>query len=172
MFFSFITVLSWLGRRPIGDWSAISRGPVPDWSATSCIKSQRGPHEIAYQSATSPRLVADRSPTPLRPLRPFWILVAERSQSGCSVCLTGALMKNSSLHRDSNARPSDYKPSTLQADRPKKCCKRGIHIKSTLLALCSSIVGLQIYCFRLVHVFKRPQLKRLKGEQPNKVYWF
>ena len=63
MFFSFITVLSWLGRRPIGDWSATSQGPVPDRSATSCIKSQRGPHEVAPvadQSATSPWLVADK----------------------------------------------------------------------------------------------------------------
>ena len=30
--------------------------------------------------------------TPLRPLRSFRILVAERSQSGCSVCLTEALL--------------------------------------------------------------------------------
>ena len=102
MFFFFITLLSLLGRRLIGDWSAISRGPVPDRSATSCIKSQRGPHEVADQSPISRRPVPDQSPTsrrrvadqlqnlvatPLRPLRSLWILVAERSQSGCSVCL-------------------------------------------------------------------------------------
>ena len=84
MFFFFITLLSLLGRRLIGDWSAISRGPVPDRSATSCIKSQRGPHEVADQSAISRRPVPDQSPTsrrrvadqlqnlvatPLRPLR-------------------------------------------------------------------------------------------------------
>ena len=34
-------------------WSATSRGPVPDRSATSCIKSQRGPHEVADQSPIS-----------------------------------------------------------------------------------------------------------------------
>ena len=67
MFFFFITLLSLLGRRLIGDWSAISRGPVPDRSATSFIKSQRGPHEVADQSATSPRSVADQSPTSRRP---------------------------------------------------------------------------------------------------------
>ena len=86
-------------------WSATSRGPVPDRSATSCIKSQRGPHEVADQSPISRQPVADKSATgrwrvadqlqnlvatPLRPLRSFWILVAERSQSGCSVYLTGA----------------------------------------------------------------------------------
>ena len=108
MFFFYISVLSWLGRRPIGDWSATSRGPVPDRSAISCIKSQRGPHEVADQSPTSRRSVGNQSPisrrpvadqlqnlvaTPLRPLRSFWILVAERSQSGCSVCLTWALVR-------------------------------------------------------------------------------
>ena len=67
MLFFFNTLLSLLDRRLIGDWSAISRGPVPDRSATSCIKSQRGPHEVADQSATSPRSVADQSPTSRRP---------------------------------------------------------------------------------------------------------
>ena len=55
MFFFFITILSWLSRRLIGDWLA-----------TSCIKSQRGPHDVADQSATSPRSVADHSPTSRR----------------------------------------------------------------------------------------------------------
>ena len=71
MFFSFITVLSWLGRRPIGDWSATSRGPVPDRSATSlhqvAKRSPRGRRPVADQSATSPRLVVDQSPTSRRP---------------------------------------------------------------------------------------------------------
>ena len=67
MFFFFISVLSWLGRRPIGDWSATSRGPVPDRSATSCIKSQRGPHEVADQSLISRQPVPDKSPTSRRP---------------------------------------------------------------------------------------------------------
>ena len=70
MFFFYITLLSLLGRGPIGNWSEISRGLVPDRSATSCIKSQRGPHEVADQSATSPRSVADQLQnlvaTPLR----------------------------------------------------------------------------------------------------------
>ena len=84
MFLFFITLLSLLGRRLIGDWSAISRGPVPDRSATSCIKSLRGPHEVADQSPIRRRPVPDQSPTsrrrvadqlqnlvatPLRPLR-------------------------------------------------------------------------------------------------------
>ena len=94
MFFFFITVLSWLGRQLIGNRSATSRGPVPDRSATSCIKSQRGPNEVANQSPISRQPVADqlqnRVATPLWPLRSFWILVAERSQSGCSVCRTEA----------------------------------------------------------------------------------
>ena len=50
MFFFFITLLSLLGRRLVGDRSA-----------TSCIKSQRGPHEVADQSATSRRPTAKPS---------------------------------------------------------------------------------------------------------------
>ena len=67
MFFFFILLLSLLGRQPIGDWSAISRGPVPDRSPTSCIKSQRGPHEVADQSPISRQPVPDQSPTSRRP---------------------------------------------------------------------------------------------------------
>ena len=67
MFFFFITLISLLDRRLIGDWSAISRGPVPDRSATSCIKSQRGLHEVADQSPISRRPVPDQSPTSRRP---------------------------------------------------------------------------------------------------------
>ena len=67
MFFFFITLLSLLGQRLIGDWLAISQGPVPDRSATSCIKSQRGPHEVADQSPISRRPVPDQSPTSRRP---------------------------------------------------------------------------------------------------------
>ena len=63
MFFFFITVLSLLGRRPIGDWSTTSRGPVPDRSAISCIKSQRGTHEVADQSPIS----RNQSPISRRP---------------------------------------------------------------------------------------------------------
>ena len=54
-------------RRLVGDWSAISRGPVFNLSATSCIKSQRGPHEVADQSRISRQLVPDQSPTSRRP---------------------------------------------------------------------------------------------------------
>ena len=123
MFFFFITLLSLLGRRPIGDCAAISRGPVPDRSATSCIKSQRGPHEVADKSPISRQPVPDQSPTsrrrvaeqlqnlaatPLRPLRSLWILVAERSQSGCSVYLTGALCM-----KEGPRPPSSSAPSTL-----------------------------------------------------------
>ena len=84
MFFFFITLLSLLGRRLIGDWSAISRGPVPDQSATSCIKSQRGPHEVADQSATSPRSVADQSPTNRRP----------NAKPSCDSSATSAIVMN------------------------------------------------------------------------------
>ena len=76
MFFFFITLLSLLGRRLIGDWSATSRGPVPDRSATSCIKSQRGPHEVADQSPISRQLVSDQSPTSRR-------RVADESPTNC-----------------------------------------------------------------------------------------
>ena len=44
-------------------WSATDRrlvgGLVPDRSATSCIKSQRGPHEVADQSPISRQPVPD-----------------------------------------------------------------------------------------------------------------
>ena len=53
-------------------------------------RSPRGRRPVADQSATSPRSVADQLQnlvaTPLRPLRSFWILFADRSQSGSSVC--------------------------------------------------------------------------------------
>ena len=67
MFFFFITVLSRLSRRLIGERSATSLGPVPDRSATSCIKSQRGPYEVADQSPISRQPVPDQSPTSRRP---------------------------------------------------------------------------------------------------------
>ena len=67
MFFFFITLLRWLGRRPIGDWLATSRGLVPDRSQTSCIKSQRGPLEVANKSPISREPVPDQSPTSRRP---------------------------------------------------------------------------------------------------------
>ena len=63
----FITVLSWLGRRPIGDWSATSRGPSPTGRRPVALSRKEVPHEVADQSATSPRLVADQSPTSRRP---------------------------------------------------------------------------------------------------------
>ena len=84
MFFSFITVLSWLGRRPIGDWSATSRGPVSDRSATSCIKSQRGPHEVADQSPISRQPVPDKSPTSRRPT----------AKPSCDCSATSAIVLN------------------------------------------------------------------------------
>ena len=84
MFFFFITLLSLLGRRLIGDWSAISRGPVPDRSATSCIKSQRGPHEVADQSPISRRPVPDQSPTSRRPT----------AKPSCDSSATSAIVMN------------------------------------------------------------------------------
>ena len=84
MFFFFISVLSWLGRRPIGDWSATSRGPVPDRSATSCIKSQRGPHEVADQSPISRQPVPDWSPTSRRPT----------AKPSCDFSATSAIVLN------------------------------------------------------------------------------
>ena len=84
MFFFFITLLSFLGRRLIGDWSAISRGPVPDRSATSCIKSQRGPHEVADQSPISRRPVPDQSPTSRRPT----------AKPSCDSSATSAIVMN------------------------------------------------------------------------------
>ena len=50
----------------IGERSATSRGPVPDQSATSCIKSQRGPHEVANQSPIGRQPVPDQSSTSRR----------------------------------------------------------------------------------------------------------
>ena len=84
MFFFFITFLSLLGRRLIGDWSAISRGPVPDRSATSCIKSQRGPNEVADQSPISRRPVPDQSPTSRRPT----------AKPSCDSSATSAIVMN------------------------------------------------------------------------------
>ena len=84
MFFFFITLLSLLGRRLIGDWSAISRGPVPDRSATSCIKSQRGPHEVADQSPISRRPVPDQSATSRRPT----------AKPSCDSSATSAIVMN------------------------------------------------------------------------------
>ena len=84
MFFFFITHLSLLCRRLIGDWSAISRGPVPDRSATSCIKSQRGPHEVADQSPISRRPVPDQSPTSRRPT----------AKPSCDSSATSAIVMN------------------------------------------------------------------------------
>ena len=84
MFFFFITLLSLLGRRLIGDWSAISRGPVPDRSATSCIKSQRDPHEVADQSPISRRPVPDQSPTSRRPT----------AKPSCDSSATSAIVMN------------------------------------------------------------------------------
>ena len=80
MFFFFITLLSLLGRRLIGDWSAISRGPVHDRSATSCIKSQRGPHEVA----DSRRSVGDQSPISRRPT----------AKPSCDSSATSAIVMN------------------------------------------------------------------------------
>ena len=67
MFFFFITLLSLLGRWLVGDRSPTCRRLV-----ASSLK------ELQNLVAT--------------PLRSLWILVAERSQSGCSVCLTEALL--------------------------------------------------------------------------------
>ena len=84
MFYFFITLLSLLGRRLIGDWSAISRGPVPDRSATSCIKSQRGPHKVGDQSPISRRPVPDQSPTSRRPT----------AKPSCDSSATSAIVMN------------------------------------------------------------------------------
>ena len=69
-------------RRLIGDWSATLPGPGCDWF---------GRNEVPDQSPTSLQHRRDRSGTLLRPLQ---LSVAERSQSGCNVCLTGALINN------------------------------------------------------------------------------
>ena len=50
MFFFFITLLSLLGRRLIGDWSAISQGPVAKASARGRQTSLRS---VADQSLTN-----------------------------------------------------------------------------------------------------------------------
>ena len=84
MFFFFITLLSLLGRRLIGDWSAIGRGPVPDRSATCCIKSQRGPHVVADQSPISRQPVPDQSPTSRR----------STAKSSCDSSATSAIVMN------------------------------------------------------------------------------
>ena len=61
------------------------------WLATGCFKSQKGPREAAGQSPTSRQPVPDQLQNLVAtPLRSLWILVAERSQSGCSVCVTEA----------------------------------------------------------------------------------
>ena len=84
-------------RRLIGDWSATSPGPVCDQISRSqvFVQAQKpgcdwfSRNEVPDQSPTSPNLAGtDRGPC--CDLCDRWKLsVAERSQSGCNVCLTG-----------------------------------------------------------------------------------
>ena len=46
--------------------------------------------EMGSKRGSLPPKEGDLTCMPLRPLRSFCIFVAERSQSSCSVCLTGA----------------------------------------------------------------------------------
>ena len=63
MFFFFITVLSCLGRRLIGDWSATSRRPVP--TGRRPVAPSR--KEVPTRSPISRQPVSDQSPTGRRP---------------------------------------------------------------------------------------------------------
>ena len=83
-------------------WSATDWRLVADESGTGRQSVATSHKEVPTRSPTSRRSVGNQSPISRRrvadqlqnlvatPLRSLWILVAERSQSGCSVCLTGA----------------------------------------------------------------------------------
>ena len=68
-FFSFITVLSWLGRQLVGDRSSIDRRPV--------ASSRK---EVPPRSPTSRRSVGNQSPISRRP-------VADESATNCKTYL-------------------------------------------------------------------------------------
>ena len=77
-------------RRLIGDWLATLPGPVCKH------KNLAATDLVATRSPISRRLICNLAGTDRGPccdLCDWWKLsVAERSQSGCNVCLTGALM--------------------------------------------------------------------------------
>ena len=78
------------GCREVGDWSGTSlrlNQSQPGFcgrSATSCIKSQRGPHDVADQSPISRRPVPDQSPTSRRPT----------AKPSCNSSATSAIVMN------------------------------------------------------------------------------
>ena len=100
-------ILTKISRRSVGDWSATDRGLVGDFAGTCLRPNQSQPVFLSmFKSLAATDLVAARSPTsrrllcnlagtdrgPCCDLCDWWKLsVAERSQSGCNVCLTGAL---------------------------------------------------------------------------------
>ena len=88
-------------RRLIGDWSATSPGPVCDQISRSQVFVQAqnlaATDLVATRSPISRRLLCNLAGTDRGPccdLCDRWKLsVAERSQSGCNVCLTGVLLQ-------------------------------------------------------------------------------
>ena len=80
MFVFFITILSGLGRRTIGDWSAISRGPVGDQLHQVAKTSPRGRRSVGNQSP----IIGDRTTTSWRPT----------AKPSCDSSATSAIVMN------------------------------------------------------------------------------